>query len=351
MAVAVQAQLVPGREQFADQRRGAADLLADQEEGRPHAVAGEHLEHRRGALGVGAVVEGEVKAATAAGAILDAERRPQPRQHGTAVVAGEPGQGRERVARQSPGGEHPRDRCCAAAMIDLVHAGSDARDRGRDRVIDLLQPRDRLPGDRRQAGSPRAVPARGAAARAAAPVAVAVGHGPDGARLAAAGAGAVAGAAGGRAAGAGDGPAGAAGGGRTDARRARRAHRAHRDGGDRAGGRGGRAVRSAGLPHPHLRGGDDHARARRPRPGEPDPLRPAPDRAPAAGADDALRRARVRVERDRHQAGLRRPHHRTHLHRRAVGAVDAARLDRRSAERDERAAANAPRSRSPRSCS
>ena len=37
---------------------------------------------------------------------------------------------------------------------------------------------------------------------------------------------------------------------------------------------------------------------------EPDPLRAAHDRAPADGADDALRRARVRVERDRDQAGL-----------------------------------------------
>ena len=69
---------MPGREQLADQRGRAADLLADQEEGRPYVVAGEHLEHRRGALGVGTVVEGQVEAATAAGAVLDAERRPSP---------------------------------------------------------------------------------------------------------------------------------------------------------------------------------------------------------------------------------------------------------------------------------
>ncbi len=59
MAVAVQARLVPGRDISADQGRVAAHLLADEEERRLHAVAGEHLEHRRGALGVGTVVEGE----------------------------------------------------------------------------------------------------------------------------------------------------------------------------------------------------------------------------------------------------------------------------------------------------
>ena len=59
MAVAVQADLVTGRDDLASERGVAPHLLADEEEGRPHTRSGEDLEHRRGALAVRPVVEGE----------------------------------------------------------------------------------------------------------------------------------------------------------------------------------------------------------------------------------------------------------------------------------------------------
>ena len=59
------------------ERGVALDLLADEEERRAHAGAREQLEHRRRALRVRAVVEGERVARAAGRAILDAERRAQ----------------------------------------------------------------------------------------------------------------------------------------------------------------------------------------------------------------------------------------------------------------------------------
>ena len=59
VAIAVQADAMAGGDDLGGQRRVAGDLLADEEERRPHAAVGEHLEHGRRALGVRAVVEGQ----------------------------------------------------------------------------------------------------------------------------------------------------------------------------------------------------------------------------------------------------------------------------------------------------
>jgi hypothetical protein len=50
---------VPGRHDLRGECRPAAHLLADQEEGCPHAVARQGLEHQRGALRVRPVIEGK----------------------------------------------------------------------------------------------------------------------------------------------------------------------------------------------------------------------------------------------------------------------------------------------------
>lgn len=77
MAVAVQADPVPGGHDLRDQSGVALDLLADQEEGRPHPGGSENLERRRGSLRVGTVVEGQRVAIATGGAIFDPQRPPQ----------------------------------------------------------------------------------------------------------------------------------------------------------------------------------------------------------------------------------------------------------------------------------
>ncbi len=98
VAVAVQADAVPGGHDLARQRRIAAHLLADEEERRRYARRGQHVQHRRRSLAVGAVVEGERVPLPARGAILDPQRPAQNGQVGR--------ERRQRVAR----GERARER-------------------------------------------------------------------------------------------------------------------------------------------------------------------------------------------------------------------------------------------------
>ena len=126
---------MPGGDDLRGERRVAPHLLADQEEGRVHARGGEQLEHRRRALRVGTVVEGQRVATPARRAVLDAERSTQRGQSG-----GEP---REHVAGQRRGCQPARDRWAQAAMIVGGHGRSCAGNRGGGGRVDPLQPRDR----------------------------------------------------------------------------------------------------------------------------------------------------------------------------------------------------------------
>ena len=74
VAVAVQGDDVPGVGHLPGQRGVAADLLPDEEERRPRAVPGQDVEHRRRALRVRPVVEGQVDA-VGRGAVEAAARR------------------------------------------------------------------------------------------------------------------------------------------------------------------------------------------------------------------------------------------------------------------------------------
>ena len=99
MAVAVQGDAVPRVDDLAGERRVAQDLLADEEEGRANTLAREDLEHRRRALCVRAVVEGQRIPSATGGAVLDPQRPAQSRPR--------TGEAREQVAR---GGARSRAR-------------------------------------------------------------------------------------------------------------------------------------------------------------------------------------------------------------------------------------------------
>ena len=104
VALTVNPNGMPGREDLAHERGVALHLLADHEERRPRAGARQHLEHRRGAAGVRAVVEGERVTASARRAVLDSQGAPERRDD--AAQRGRP-----------IGGQHDRCKQAEAAMI------------------------------------------------------------------------------------------------------------------------------------------------------------------------------------------------------------------------------------------
>jgi hypothetical protein len=220
-------------------------------------------------------------------------------------------------------------------MIVGGHGRSCAGNRGGDGSVRLLQPRDRPAGDGRQGGARRRASALGPGLGTRQARALDARHGPVDPRLAAAGARAAARTAGGGAARAGDGPDRAAVSRPANARRARRASRAHRHLRDhhRRDRRG--SVRAATQHRPHLRAADDRSRAAGSRTGQPAALHAARDPPLAGGGHDARRGSRVRLERYRDQARLRRSRLRTPRDRCRMGAGDGGGLRRGRAQRVE----------------
>ncbi len=257
VALAVQRDLVAGVSDLARQRGISQDLLADEEEGRLHALVAEDLQNGRGSLRVGAVVKGERVAKPARGSVLDPERRAQ-----RGPCAGER---RQHVPGERRTTDRAGDARGAAAMIGGRDAHADPGNPGGGRGVGALQPRDRPTGDGRQGGARRGSPTPGAGDRAVAAYALAVRHRAVDAGLAAAGAGAAAGAARGGAADARRRPARAAVLRRADAWRARRALRASGDARDRAGHGRNCRVRASAQRESRRQAADDHARAARAR--------------------------------------------------------------------------------------
>ena len=106
----MQPDAVAGGDDLGGQRRVAGDLLADEEEGGAHAARGQHVEHGRCPLAVGAVVEREPVAAPAQGSVGDPERRAEQRQRA--------GERRKRVrAGCDPARQRERAEQAAAAII------------------------------------------------------------------------------------------------------------------------------------------------------------------------------------------------------------------------------------------
>jgi len=226
-------------------------------------------------------------------------------------------------------------------MIVSGHGRIGAGNRGGGGGVHPLQPRDRPAGDGRQGGAAGGAPARGLGMGAAQARALDAGHRPVDPRLAAAGGGAVAGAARGGAAGARRRAARAAAVRRAHARRARGSRGAPGDARDRHRRDRRGAVRAGAQRQPAGRATDDRARPDRPRRREPAAVSAARARALGRGADDGLRRPRVRLERRRHQAGRRRPVRAPSGRGSAVGPVHGGRIGGRGAQRDQ-CAAGAP---------
>jgi hypothetical protein len=222
-------------------------------------------------------------------------------------------------------------------MIVGGHGRSGAGNRGGGRGVGLLQRRDRPAGAGCEGRAARGAPTLGADARLAAARALADGHGPVDPRLATAGGGAATGAVGGGAAGVGGRPAGAPVRRAADARRARRTQRASRDARDRRRRDRRGLVRTAAHVKRNRRAPDDHAGTAGAGVGEPVAISAARVRALDRRPDDVLRGPRGRLERRRHEAGIRRPFPAPSARGRAVGPLDGGRIGGRRAERDERA--------------
>ncbi len=107
MAVAVEADPVAGVDDLRGQDRGAGDLLADEEEGRPDPAVGEQSEDGRGPLGMGSVVEGQGHPGPVESPLADAEgaaqRREVERGARQEVGAGEGGGAEGQGRRRPPG--------------------------------------------------------------------------------------------------------------------------------------------------------------------------------------------------------------------------------------------------------
>jgi hypothetical protein len=219
-------------------------------------------------------------------------------------------------------------------MIVGVNGRSHPGNRGGRGRVGALQPRGRAAGDGRQAHSSCRAPASGAGPQPAASRALACRDGPVDARLAATGHGAAAGLARDRAADDGRRPARALVLRRAHARRACWTARAPRDARDRRWRSRYRRV-CPGSQHRAPQRPDRHARARWARVADAAPICRQP-RAPASRfADDGRRGPRLRLERRRHEAVLRRPFPGATVVCGRLGALDRRGLGGRGAQRDE----------------
>jgi hypothetical protein len=222
-------------------------------------------------------------------------------------------------------------------MIVGVHGGSHSGNPGSGGRVGPLQPRGRAAGDGRQAHSPYRASAPGAGAQPTAPCALAGWNGAVDAWLAAAGRGAAAGLARDRAADDGRRAARAAVLWRAHARRARRAARARRDVRDRDRRGRHRGHRSGAQHEPYAQPHRDGC-ARRTWAADAAAVRGQPRSAAGRVADDGGGGARLRLERRRDEAVLRRSLPGAPMVRARLGALDGRRLGGRGAQRDERPA-------------